>query len=138
MKANARPLTDADYLALADFRHAIRRFQAFSEACATEVGLTPQQHQALLAIRAVGASDATIGYVADRLILKPHSATGLIDRLEALGLVTRRTAEQDRRRAVLQLTDRAYRILDELSGVHRDEIQRLGPLMAAIFKQLEG
>ncbi|MDE8654700.1 MarR family winged helix-turn-helix transcriptional regulator [Novosphingobium album (ex Liu et al. 2023)] len=138
VKKTDRPLTDADYLALADFRHAIRRFQAFSETCATEVGLTPQQHQALLAIRAAGASEATVGYVAERLILKPHSATGLVDRLEALGLVTRQAAEHDRRRAHLHLTDRAYQVLSELSGAHRDEIQRLKPLMSAIFKQLEG
>lgn len=136
MKAQDRPLTDADYLALADFRYAIRRFQAFSEACAGDVGLTPRQHQALLAIRAAGPSQATIGHVAERLILKPHSATGLIDRLEVLGLVTRQPAKDDRRRALLQLTDRAFGLLDELSGVHRDEIQRLKPLMSAIFEQL--
>lgn len=138
MNAHDRPLTDSDYAALASFRHAIRRFQAFSEACAAEVGLTPQQHQALLAIRAAGPDEATVGYVAERLILKPHSATGLVSRLEALGLVTRRTAASDRRRALLCLSDRAYALLVKLSGAHRDEIQRLRPLLAAIFDQLDG
>ncbi len=65
---------------------AIRRFMAFSETQAGGVGLTPQQHQALLAIRAAPGGMATIGFVAERLVLKPHSATGLVDRLEALGL----------------------------------------------------
>lgn len=133
MPGKAAPLEDADYVALANFRYALRRFQAFSEERAMEVGLTPQQHQALLAIRAADPAQATVGYVAERLILKPHSATGLIDRLEILGLVTRETGTSDRRRALLRLTDHAYELLEALSAVHRDEIQRLRPVLSAIL-----
>lgn len=129
-------LEDGDYVALANFRHEIRRFQAFSEARAADVGLTPQQHQALLAIRAADPGQATVGYVAERLILKPHSATGLVDRLVALGLVTRETAQNDRRRALLRLTNKSHALLVELSSVHREQIRRLRPLLAAIFEQL--
>ena len=67
----AAPLTDPD------FRFSLRQFAAFSEAKAAECGLTPQQHQALLAIRTAPAGTATIGYVAARPILKPHAVTGL-------------------------------------------------------------
>src|SRR3546814_17793302 len=81
-------LSDGDYRTLADFRHAIRRFLAFSEDEAAAPGMTPQQHQALLIIRAAGNDGATVGLIAERLILKPHSATGLVGRLEALGLLT--------------------------------------------------
>lgn len=137
MTARTRQLGDADYAALADFRHAIRRFQAFSEARAIEVGLTPQQHQALLAIRAAPSHQATVGYVADRLILKPHSATGLVDRLEAQGLVTREISQEDRRRALLRLTPAAFQILAELSATHRDELQRLKPLLSDILQQID-
>lgn len=129
-------LKDADYVALADFRHAIRRFQAFSESRAAKAGLTPQQHQALLAIRAAAPEHATVGHVADRLILKPHSATGLVDRLEAAGLVTRETGEGDRRRALLRLTDKAFALLGDLSAVHRQEIQRLRPLLVDLLQQV--
>jgi len=126
-------LTNQDYTALAEFRHALRRFQAFSEAKAIEVGLTPQQHQALLAIRgAVPPESATIGYVADRLIVKPHSATGLIGRLEALGLVVRHEGSTDRRRSILHLTDKAEGLLASLSVPHRDEIRRLKRLLAGL------
>lgn len=137
MPAKAAPLQDADYAALAHFRHAIRRFQAFSEAQAADVGLTPQQHQALLAIRAAPPDQATVGHVADRLILKPHSATGLVDRLEVLGLVTRETAADDRRRAMLRLSGKAYDLLAELSAAHRDEIQRLRPLLLDILSEFD-
>ena len=133
-----RQLTDADYAALANFRHSLRQFLAFSESKAGEVGLTPQQHQALLAIRAATPETATIGYVADRLILKPHSASGLVDRLEALGLLARRPAPQDRRQARLELTDKAHDLLAALSIAHREEIQRLRPMLLELLDQLQG
>jgi len=130
-----RSLDESDYAALSDFRHTIRRFQAFSEAHAREVGLTPQQHQALLTIRAASEGEATVGYVAGRLILKQHSATGLLDRLEALGLVTRETAQEDRRRSLLRLTEKAYGLLADLSAAHLGEIQRLRPLLSDILSK---
>src|SRR3546814_12946245 len=93
MEADGAMLQDGDYAALAEFRFALRQFQAFSSERAAQMGLTPQQHQALLALRAAPAQDATVGYVARRLLLKPHSATGLVDRLETLGLVPRPASE---------------------------------------------
>ena len=133
MTANS---TDIDYAALAEFRFALRRFQVFSEAKAAEAGLTPQQHQALLAIRAAGPDDATIGYVAQRLIVKPHTASELIDRLEAIDLVRREPAPSDRRRALLRLTSQATSILSALSSAHREEIRRLQPLLVEHLTRL--
>lgn len=132
----ATDLTDKDYAALAEFRFALRQFQMFSEAKAAEAGLKPQQHQALLAIRAAVADDATVGHVARRLIVRPHTASELIDRLEALGFVQRQAAHSDRRRALLRLTPRANGILSELSSVHREEIRRLQPLLVEQLGQL--
>lgn len=132
----ADELTDNDYAALADFRFSLRQFQAFSEREAAQCGLTPQQHQALLAIRAAPRGRATVGYVAERLILKPHSATGLIDRLEALGLVRRRLSEQDRRQALLELTEQAHGTLTTLSAAHRQEIGRLRPLLMELLERV--
>ena len=132
----ADELTDNDYAALADFRFSLRQFQAFSEREAAQCGLTPQQHQALLAIRAAPRGRATVGYVSERLILKPHSATGLVDRLEALGLVRRRLSEQDRRQALLELTEQAHGILTTLSAAHRQEIGRLRPLLMELLERV--
>ncbi|CDO38901.1 MarR family winged helix-turn-helix transcriptional regulator [Novosphingobium sp. KN65.2] len=135
-KSSSSSVNDADYVALASFRHEIRKFLAFSEARAGDVGLTPQQHQALLAIRAAQPEQATVGYVADRLILKPHSASGLLDRLEMLGLIMRQVAQDDRRRSLLLLTDKARDLLHALSTAHRDEIRRLRPMLTDIFEML--
>lgn len=126
-------LHDSDYAALADFRAALRNFLAFSEAKASEVGLTPQQHQALLAVRGAAAGQATIGYVAERLILKPHSASELIHRLEDQQLVSRHAAQEDKRKSVLTLTRHAETLLAELSATHRDEISRLKPLLLELL-----
>lgn len=128
--------TDADYATLAAFRYSLRQFLAFSEDRVAGHGLTPKQHQALLAIRAAPADGATIGYVAERLIVKPHSASGLIDRLVALGLVERRASSTDRRRTFLVLTAEALGVLAQLSVAHREEILRLRPMLVDLLQTM--
>lgn len=137
MTSEAGALDDDDYAALAEFRFALRKFQAFSDDRATQEGLTPQQHQALLALRAAPATEATVGYIARRLLLKPHSATGLLDRLEKQGLVTRHIGDADRRRAQLRLTPQALDILAKLSNAHREEIGRLKPLLIEMLARFK-
>ena len=75
MPADADPpeLSKADYEALAAFRYALRRFLAFSDAAIREKGVTPQQHQALLAIKASRDESLTIGALAEALLLQHHS-----------------------------------------------------------------
>jgi DNA-binding MarR family transcriptional regulator len=130
-------LKDEDYAALADFRYALRQFLAFSERGADSFGLTPQQHQALLAIRGATRANVSVGYVAERLTLKPHSATGLIDRLETLDLVTRRPSPDDGRLALLDLTPKARSLLRQLSQTHREEIVRLRPTLIELLVQFD-
>lgn len=134
---NINDLDDAEYAALAEFRYALRQFLAFSERGSTELGLTPQQHQALLAIRGASPVSVTVGYVAERLSLKPHSATGLINRLQGLELITRHSSPDDGRQALLQLTPKARALLRKLSETNRDEIVRIRPLLNELLKQLD-
>lgn len=129
-------LTMADYAVLADFRHALRRFQAFSEAQAAVAGLTPQQHQALLAIKAATGNGATVGFLAERLILKPHSASGLVDRMVSLGLLQRLANPTDRRMTSLHLTDKAEELLSGLSAIHRSEIREIRPLLLDLLEKI--
>ena len=49
-KAQPKPLTEAEYKALAEFRYQIRRFLRHMEEHAREFGHNPQQYQVLLAI----------------------------------------------------------------------------------------
>lgn len=97
-----------DYAALAEFRYQIRRFIHFSEAAARGLETEPQQHQLLLAAKA--ADSPTIGYLAERLQIRHHSAVELIDRMAASGLVERAHSTQDRRQVVVSLTEQGERI----------------------------
>ena len=126
-----------DYAALSDFRHALRCFLLFSEQRAAEHGLTAQQHQALLAIRGASEGQVTIGFLAERLVIKPHSASGLVERLRALDLVTRVTAAQDRRQVLIALTPRARELLARLSATHQEELRRLRPMFTALLTRLD-
>ena len=106
----------SDYRALGEFRSAIRQFLAFSEQGAKEHGLTSQQHQALLAIKAhPGPHPISIGELADSLIIKNHSAVELVARLVERDLVARRDSDADRRRVVLTLQPRGAEILESIS-----------------------
>src|SRR4030066_1601328 len=93
--------------ALAEFRYALRCFLHFSENAAETVGLTLQQHQALLFIIGnPGKEQLTIGELAERLQIRHHSAVGLVNRLEEQGLVERITNEEDRRQVFIGLTNK--------------------------------
>lgn len=124
--------TDAQYRRLLAFRVRLRRFDQWSRTAAEERGLTHAQHQLLLAIRGSGGPDGpTIGEVADALLVKHHTATGLVDRTQELGLLDRVRDETDSRRVHLRLTEEGHRMLRELTAVHLEELRRLGPLLDA-------
>lgn len=127
-------LIQADYQRLAEFRYLLRKFLVFSEAEAKQVGITAQQHQALLAIKAHGhALPLTTGALAERLSIRHHSAVGLIDRLMSKGLIRRRIGRHDRREVLIELNPAAEEILRGLSVVHRRELSRLAPLLRSLL-----
>lgn len=130
-------LMDEDYEALAMFRHALRRFLAFSEAAAQEAGMTPQQHQALLAIRGSPNRSVSVGELAEQLLIRHHSAVELADRLAHAGLLRRQADTADRRRVRLLLTPRAEDLLTELSATHREELRRLRPMLVKLLGSLD-
>lgn len=130
-------ITNAEYQALADFRYALRHFLGYSERAAAAAGLTPQQHQALLAIRGFrGRGTITVGELAERMQLRHHSAVGLLDRLSARGLVKRRTSGEDRRQVWISLTARGLESLEQLTSSHREELLRIGPNLRQVLDQL--
>ena len=128
-------MNDADYALLADFRATLRTFMAFSETQARSVGLTPQQHQALLTIRGTALGNATVGYVAERLMLKPHSASGLLSRLEEAGFVLRESDPTDQRKTFMRLTVEAEQLLESLSLAHLEELSNLKPMLISMISQ---
>ena len=134
----ASDLTDEEYARLLAFRTGIRRFLHWSEEQAASAELTPAQHQLLLAVR--GHDDPrgpTVGEVADYLLLRHHSAVGLVDRAESAGLVIRRTDPDDQRVVRLRLTALGARRLRQLSELHLAELGRLAPRLRALWSGLD-
>jgi DNA-binding MarR family transcriptional regulator len=130
-------LSIGDYRALARFRHALRVFQRFSELAARAEGLTPTQHQLLLAIKGHrGDGSPSTSDVADALQLRLHSAVELIGRAEVAGLLTRRSDAGDARRQLLFLTAEGEERLASLSVLHRDELRRFRTEMVEILREL--
>ena len=132
-----RSLDQSDYQRLAEFRYHLRGFLKFSERAASETGLRPQQHQALLAIKGTPGQQVTIGILAERLGIRHNSAVELIDRLIMNGLVARQQNPSDRREVLVDLTNRAERILAKLSLAHRNEIRKLAPLLMGLLARFE-
>lgn len=119
-------LTDEVYAQLLQLRTELRRFERWSAEQAHSAGLTPMQHQLLLAVR--GHADhrgPTIGEVADYLLLQHHSAGELITRAEAAGLVRRIRDSADHRVTRLELADAGRERLEALTSIHIEELQRL-------------
>jgi len=134
-KRKERPLSSVDYRALAEIRRGMRQFLEFSAVAAEDAGLTPAQHQALLAIKGI-PGPVTVGALADWLGIKPHSAVGLVDRLTRQKLVVRIQDAGDRRRVHLELTPGAERTLAVLSRVHRAELRRFSRVLAPFLAVL--
>ena len=130
-------LETRDYARLAEFRHALRRFLRFSEMAAARAGLTTQHYQAMLVLR--GCPDdkrVTINDLAQQLLIKHNSAVELVDRLARERLVVREPSSADRRKVELRLTTRGRTVLAKLAGMHRAELQRIGPILKRFFGEL--
>jgi DNA-binding MarR family transcriptional regulator len=130
--------SDEDYRRLLELRTGLRRFLRWSERQAEAAGLTAAQHQLLLSVR--GHADPrgpTVGDVADYLLLRHHSAVGLVDRAEAAGLLTRRTDPDNLSVVRLRLTDAGSSRLEKLSELHLEELAHLSPTMHALWDALE-
>jgi DNA-binding MarR family transcriptional regulator len=134
---DSEKLHKAQYETLAAFRYTLRRFLHFSEAAAQAAGITPQQHQALLAIKGFPGSDqVTVGQLAERLQLRHHSTVGLVDRLVTEKLVTRTASTTDRRQVLVQLTGRGEKTLENLTAMHREQLQQIGPELNALLERI--
>ncbi|MFT4175626.1 MAG: MarR family transcriptional regulator [Luteolibacter sp.] len=136
MSSRPKRLTDEDFLRLANFRYALRCFLEFSERAAAGERLTPQQHQALLVIRASPHGIANIARLAERLRVRHNTAVELAQRLEGSGLISRETDPADRRAILLKLTDEGDGKLERLSLAHRHELTQLSPEMLRLFENL--
>lgn len=134
---NTQLLPD-DYEALAAFRYAMRKFLNFSKrALAAEAHLTPEQYEALLALKAFsGETGLTITQLSERLQVKHHTAISLINKLENLRLLRRIPGTADRREVYVSLTAAGSRVLSKVAALHRREMRIRSPEMIEALLRL--
>ena len=131
-------LIRSDFERLLALRTSLRRFLHWSEHQAKAAGITPAQHRLLLAIKGhPDPAGPTIGDVANHLVLRHHSAVGLIDRAAAAGLVTRAPDRANNSTVRVALTDTGDEKLDDLTEAHLEELEHLAPAMRSLWRALE-
>lgn len=130
------PISDAEYQAIAAFRAELLRFLRFSEDAAQAVGLSPRQHQLLLAIRGhQGDAPPTVGELAEALQVKHHSMVGLINRTVQAGYLRREPSRVDQRAVHVVLTPQGEEILRALTVAHRSEHRQLKRVLRRLGAQ---
>lgn len=131
-------LSEQDFQNLLEFRTMLRRFERWSEQQARAVGLTPAQHQLLLAVK--GHPDRrgpTIRELAEYLLLRHHSTVELVNRVESGGLARRRGDPDDARIVRVTLTQDGEDRLGRLTTMHVEELRRLAPILDHLVEEAE-
>ncbi|MAT14060.1 MAG: MarR family transcriptional regulator [Planctomyces sp.] len=101
-----------------------------------EYGVTLSQYNILRILRGEGKPLPSLE-IADRMIRVVPAITGLIDRLQKQGLVTRRRCEEDRRVVFVEITQPALDLLDQIDQPLLDLHEKLlGHLTRTELKEL--
>ena len=134
-KTNLQP---EDYDSLAAFRYAMRKFLRFSKDALAEANMTPEQYEALLAIKTRGDSTGIIiGELSERLQVKHHTVVSLVDKLVSQKWVARASATEDRRKVHVTLTPLGSSTLARFAAIHRREMRKRSPEMIAALRRLQ-
>lgn len=117
----------------------MRKFLSFSKrVLASEAELTPEQYEALLALKAFStARDLTISDLSERLQVKHHTAVSLVDKLAGRGLVRREAGLSDRRHVFVRITPAGERLLAKVAILHRREMRSRSPEMIQALARLK-
>jgi len=129
-------LKPAHFERLARFRRGLRQFLSSSEIIAQTHGVTTQQYQAMLEIKAHADGEVSVGDLAEGMLMQHHSAVQLADRLQEAGLIARRRSPTDARSVLLSLTAVGEALVAELAAAHLQELRKCEPLLARSLWQL--
>jgi DNA-binding MarR family transcriptional regulator len=143
-----RPFDSPEQEAALNIARTADRFGICFARLFREYGLTPSQYNVLRSLRGEG-KPLPILEVADRLLAAVPGITGLIDRLEGMGLLARRRCTEDRRVVFVAITDKGLELLGQLDGpeaaLHKrlighlspDELRELSRLLEKARKSLD-
>ena len=124
---------------MASLRYALRKFLRFSkDLVRRKARLTPEQYEALLALKAFSAEDGlTVGQLSERVQVKHHTAVSLTDKLAARKLITKRRGRPDRRYVYVKLTPAGLKLVASLGAGHRREIRTHAAELIKSLSQLK-
>lgn len=124
---------------LAEFRFQMRKFLSFSEIASERCGIPAQQYQLMQVVAAIpDDQQASITYLAERMILRHNSTVELVDRAERAGLVGRESDPKDMRRSLVRLTPEGQKILQQLVAEHLTELVPRCELLIRALRELQG
>ena len=126
-------LSSEDFENLLAFRTGLRRFLYWSQTEAKSAGLTPAQHQLLVAIKGYPGGRPAVSDLAASLMLRHHSTVELVDRAQAAGLVERADDPGDGRVTRVLLTADGEARLAKLTPAHIDELRHLAPVLQQLI-----
>ncbi len=125
-----RPFDSPEQEAMLNIARTADRFGICFTRLFREYGLTPSQYNVLRILRGEG-KPLPILEVADRMLAAVPGITGLIDRLEGMGLLARRRCIEDRRVVFVAITDKGLERLSRLdepeAALHKRLIGHLSP-----------
>jgi DNA-binding MarR family transcriptional regulator len=134
-RPNGHATHAVDYAALAQFRYQLRKFLSFSKEAARKAGLTPQQHQALLAVKGFSRpGPISVGDLAEFLFVRHHSAVELVDRMAKLALLARAVDDTDSRRILLKITKKGEKKLQAISRMNFEELRTASPTLTGLLR----
>lgn len=112
---------------LGSLRRIIRAVDLYSRYLALRYSLTGPQ---LVCVRHLLRHGATApGTLARQISLSPATITGIVDRLEKRGLVTRERSREDKRKVEIALTEEGRRLVEQMPPpLHETFSRRLAEL----------
>ncbi len=111
-----RTTSDSVMIAL---RKIIQAIDMNSKKLVKQVGLTGPQLVILQEISSLG--EVTAGEIARAVSLSQATLTGILERMEKRGLLSRRRSKHDKRRVMVSITESGMKILDEAPPLMQEE-----------------
>ena len=105
-----------------DLRRVLQAVHEYSKDAERTTGLTAHQLWALKLL--AQSTPMRVSDLARSMFLRPPTVVGILDRLEAKGLITRSMAKHDRRVVEIQLTPPALEIVKQAPEVAQDLLQK--------------
>jgi len=125
MPTSNHSLTDAQRTSLATVRELVRAYQAFSsysETFVRQYDLTPAQFDVIATLG--NTQGLSMGDIGDKTLITKGTLTGVVDRLEKKGLVTRETPPENRRSVIVSLTTEGDELFRQVFPAHIADIHQ--------------